>query len=338
MGHRARIFASLLKCEFEIHLRFRGFSKLASILDCYLFLESLRPQICYVFDMAYSGVLAGSLHRFWHRGKLIVDTGDAISDLARATGRTRLGCLLTSGLEQLSFVAADQLIVRGSFHQELLSDRGFNVSWIPDGVELDLFRPSLAKKHPSILMIGLVGSLIWNPLQQTCYGMELIELLSLLRDLPIRGVLIGDGSGLSYLKERAKQLRVEDRIDFLGYVPYSELPPHLNSWDICLSTQTNDVPGQVRTTGKLPLYLACDRFVLASRVGEASRILPPEMLVDYEGSSDPAYPQKLADRIRWLWQNRKLLELNGANRRLAETHFDYSLLARRLAEVVRSLL
>ena len=35
----------------------------------------------------------------------------------------------------------------------------------------------------------------------------------------------------------------------------------------------------------MPLYLAAGRFVLASRVGEAARVLPPEMLVEFRHAS-----------------------------------------------------
>src|SRR5262249_43404695 len=131
------------------------------------------------------------------------------------------------------------------------------------------------------LVIGLVGSSVWVPARQTCYGWELVELVRLLRgklSRPVRGVLIGDGSGVDVVRRRCKQYGLEDVIEFAGRVPYAELPARLQAFDICLSTQTNDVIGHVRTTGKLPLYLAAGRFVLASRVGEAARILPEEML------------------------------------------------------------
>ena len=75
---------------------------------------------------------------------------------------------------------------------------------------------------------------------------------------------------------------------FAGRRPLTELPALLAACDICLSTQTNDVPGNVRTTGKLPLYLACGRYILASNVGEAARVLPPEMLVPYDEQTPPA--------------------------------------------------
>ena len=59
-------------------------------------------------------------------------------------------------------------------------------------------------------------------------------------------------------------------------------------------------PGQVRTTGKVPEYMAAGRFVLASRVGEAELLLPAEMLLEYNGEVDAGYPDRLAARIRQL--------------------------------------
>src|SRR6185295_17446502 len=101
---------------------------------------------------------------------------------------------------------------------------------------------------------------------------------------------------------------IENRITFLDYVPYDQLPRYLNLIDVCLSTQTNDVVGRVRTTGKLPLYMAAGRYVLASRVGEASLVLNEDMLVEYEGVKDTAYPQRLADRVSALLDNPQRLE------------------------------
>jgi glycosyltransferase involved in cell wall biosynthesis len=185
----------------------------------------------------------------------------------------------------------------------------------------------------------VVGNCVWSPVRQTCYGWELVELIRLLRDrLPagaVRGVLIGDGSGIAVLRRRCGEYGIASLVEFGGRVPYKELPAWLRRFDICLSTQTNDVIGRVRTTGKLPLYLAAGRFVLASRVGEAARILPPQMLVEYNGGVDLEYPARLADRV---------VELIGAGTdfghrpecaALARAHFDYDQLAPRVARVIR---
>jgi glycosyltransferase involved in cell wall biosynthesis len=158
--------------------------------------------------------------------------------------------------------------------------------------------------------------------------------LCLLRGLPIKGIVIGDGSGLEKLKARARECGIEDRIIFLGRIPYAQLPRYLNLIDVCLSTQTNDAAGEVRTTGKLPLYLATGRHVLASRVGEAALLLPDNMLVDYNNTIDSEYPQRLAERIRAISRDSQLMRGSQANRALALQHFDYSVLGRRLVGIL----
>ncbi len=105
---------------------------------------------------------------------------------------------------------------------------------------------------------------------------------------------------------------------------------------MCLSTQTNDLVGNVRTTGKLPLYLAAGRFILASRVGEAAIILDDDMLVDYDGVVDPTYPAKLAARVSQLLEAPHILRQNTRSHELAKTHFDYDKLAERMATVLTS--
>jgi hypothetical protein len=93
--------------------------------------------------------------------------------------------------------------------------------------------------------------------------------------------------------------------------------------------------GHVRTTGKLPLYLASGLYVLASDVGEASLVLPREMRVPYAGSFDPAYPQRLAERVRGILQNRGQLDRQADQMRIARERFDYDMLSCRLADLIR---
>jgi glycosyltransferase involved in cell wall biosynthesis len=133
-------------------------------------------------------------------------------------------------------------------------------------------------------------------------------------------------------------LGIEDRMVFAGRIPYDDLPHYLNLMDICISTQTNDAVGQVRTTGKLPLYLACGRFVLATAVGEASRVLPGEMLVAYNGVKDPDYPERLAQIVQALVEHPERLRQDAESIAVARAHFDYNTLAARLRETIERLL
>ena len=124
---------------------------------------------------------------------------------------------------------------------------------------------------------------------------------------------------------------------FAGRVPYDVLPGRLRVFDICLSTQTNDVIGNVRTTGKSPLYLAAGRFVLASRVGEAARVLPSVMLVEFHGSR-PGLPGPIGRPGGPTNRRRDGLFLPAGVRRAGPEHFDYYVLALRVAVVIREAL
>lgn len=342
MGQRARNLAIRLG-QFDVRIAYRSARKIVSILSFLSFLAQTRPAVIYVFDVSYSGVLAAAFHRTIFGNRLVVETGDAIAELARSTGhRGRLRLWLTRLLENTAFRIADRIVVRGSFHKEWLLHGGLKAEVIQDGVDTREFKPEdagdLRKQYglEDVLTIGLVGSSIWSEKLQMCYGWELVETMRLLKGQRVRGIMIGNGSGIPHLKARCRKYGIEDRIIFLDHVPYEQLSRYLNLIDVCLSTQTNDLVGQVRTTGKLPLYLAAGRYILATDVGEAARILEREMLVPYEGVKDEQYPLKLATRIETILADPELLNCAEANVALAKKHFDYSLLADRAGRLIQT--
>ena len=340
MGRRAQAFAHLLSGSYQIDIYYRSRGKIWSVFRFLTALLRRRPKVCYVFDMAYSGVAAALLYKRLTGGRVVIDTGDAITELARSMGRSPLGVGLTRRLEECSLNGADRIVVRGTYHKEWLERKGVRAEVIQDGIEASFIgAPSADDQRQrldlgDVLTVGLIGSVVWSPKLQSCYGWDLIELIRIMKDQAVKGVLIGDGSGLAVLKDRCKEYGIADRVVFLGRVPYEEAPQRLGLIDVCLSTQTNDLPGKVRTTGKLPLYLAAGRYILASRVGEAARVLDEEMLVDYDGNNDLAYPQKLAERVRRLLDNRDLIRQGLRHVALARAMFDYAVLARKMAEVI----
>ena len=343
MGYRARSFAAHLSDSYNISIAYRSRSRSVSILTFTKFLFGRRPRVTYVFDMAFSGVLAAVLHKAITRTPLIIDTGDSISALAQSMGRNRIGVWLTECLENISVTCADCIVVRGSFHRELFRKRNVRTALIRDGVDAAQFAPRNAaelrrqKGLSDVVTIGVVGSSIWNKRLQMCYGWDLIETIRLLKDKPIKGIIVGEGSGIPRLKALCKKYGIEDRVLFLGFINYEDLPVYLSMIDICLSTQTNDIVGRVRTTGKLPLYLASGRYILASDVGEAALVLEDEMRVPYTGVMDASYPSKLAERIDPLLERRHSFGPLQKNITLAREQFDYSVLSKRLGDVIESV-
>jgi glycosyltransferase involved in cell wall biosynthesis len=171
---------------------------------------------------------------------------------------------------------------------------------------------------------------------QWCYGLELIEAIRLLKNERVIGVIIGDGSGVDQLKQRCRDYGIRERVRFWRQVPYDELPQRLCLLDVCLSTQTNNLAGRVRTTGKLPLYLAAGRYVLASDVGEAALVLPPEMRIDYIGEKDDYYPVRLARRLSELCSRPEALRREVEITAFAHKHFDYNTLIHKFLNTIDS--
>jgi glycosyltransferase involved in cell wall biosynthesis len=344
MDIRARSFSERLSSDFCIEISYRTRNKFFAIV-CFLWrLCRIRPALCYVFDMGFSGVLAAGIYRNLSRCRMVVDTGDAIYELGRSSGRRGLALWMTKALERFALSAADRIVVRSHPHQELYARQGIATDVIPDGVDLSQFSPRMEEdlrrqyNLDRCTVIGVLGSLIWNPRTKMCYGWDLLEVIERLSDRPVKGLIIGDGSGLMALKKQCAARGLEDRVVFLGRIPYDQLPRFLNLMDICISTQTNDVVGQVRTTGKLPLYLASGRFVLASKVGEAARVLPPEMLVPYLGAQDSEYPARIAARVEALLDAPEALHQQERSVLIARTHFEYDLLTAKVRQTIKKLL
>jgi glycosyltransferase involved in cell wall biosynthesis len=326
-----------------------GANKVWRIVRIVLDLLRERPHVLYVLDIGFSGVAVGALLKALTRARFVIDTGDAYFALMADSGKVGpLGLFFCRAVEQAAYALADLIVVRGSYHVDYLRSCGYNnVAFLPDGVDPELFKPSKSEKREALkkelglegfFSIGMLGALIWNEKYGVAYGWELPEAIALLVDLPVKGILVGAGDGLAGLKRRAEALGVSDRIRFLGWVEHEEIPRLLNAGDLWLSTQSNDLVGNVRTTGKLPEYMACGRPILATATGEARKMLPEEMLLEYAGVIDPGYPRRLADRVREILAGARKFSAGEELRKRALEAFDYRCLGAVLASRLLRLL
>src|SRR5262249_40891072 len=86
MGDRARAFAARLDEAWTSAIGYRSGGRLGSIRRLARWLDAQAPDVVYVLDMALAGVLASAWHRARRRAPFVVDTGDAITALARSGG------------------------------------------------------------------------------------------------------------------------------------------------------------------------------------------------------------------------------------------------------------
>lgn len=306
-------------------------------------LNRIKPDVIYVINTALPGSWLAPLLRLQRGLPFILDTGDVIYEMARSAGMVPAWKMpLLKLAEIFAQRRASCIVVRGSRHRDWLLRNGYShVHVIHDGylphpqIEANAVRE--LKQSLGIgdaFVVGVMGSLAYSPKLDICYGWDLIQALAQLRDLPVKGMIIGAGNGHTWLEAKAKEYGVQDQLVFCGRIPYAEVPRYLRVMDVALSTQTNNLAGQVRTTGKLPEYMAAERFILASRVGEAELLLPEIMLVDYQGEVDREYPQRLAARIRYLFNNRGAMTARHSLKEIAERECSYPVLSRQFDEVI----
>ena len=202
---------------------------------------------------------------------------------------------------------ANELEHSGEFPTELqakflasgLGEDPSRIVWIDNAVNTKRFSrtsPELARAELGLdaydPIIGYVGS---RPAERG--GMALIEAAARLSEkYPRLGVLIvGDGPGTEGLRERARELGVEESCVLTGYVPFDRVPVHINALDVAVSiSQLED--RRAASELKVRQYLACGKPVVLSPGGN-------EFVAREELGSvvDPLDPDAIAASLdRWL--------------------------------------
>jgi glycosyltransferase involved in cell wall biosynthesis len=329
MARRARAFAQNLSQQFEVDV-------LIGPARSPLVRAIRAADMVYVIDPGRIGFPAWLLARVL-RKPAFAEVGDPQAALYRAQGRGPASLASGAAIDWMVGHSSTGVVVRG---RQLAGILKVTVPWVevPDGVDLGRFRPDLSTGlrerlgiPSSTPVVGVVGAISLSARFDMAYGWDVIDALKQPEARTYRGMIVGDGSGVEWLRTRARAAGVEDRVIFTGRVPADQVPAYISAIDVCVSTQSNDAVGRGRTTAKLPEYLACDRFVLATDVGGASDVLPREMLMPYQGTKDGGHPSRLAVRLGELAARQAELREGAGTRVLAERHYSYQVLSRRLA-------
>lgn len=328
--------------------------RFGSIRDIWHALRQLKSEWVYCIDMGFpSSLLAAVRKRFSPTLKLIYEIGDPSRPLLANQKRSRLEVGFAHQVDKRLPAVADRLVFRGTFladyFKEISARERLPVwSWLPDGVDCEVFRPlrddpavvglRRAHKLEGHFVVGLVGNIHHNPHHDLFYGWELAEALALIPpDTLVTGVVVGDGPGRHVLEAARERLQLGERLRLIGRVPHEQVPLWMNVFDVGLSTQTDDPVGWGRTTAKLPEYLACGTSVLCSDVGEAHRLLKESgQTVPYHGLRDEEYPARLVNRLMEMVA-RDCRALREHNRELALRLFDYRVLRHKLQELLDEL-
>lgn len=352
-GQRARFLLGALskRNDIQVAYSYRRGRREVRALEVLLHFLQYRPNLIYLIDTGVFEVLGVAIYTslVGCRTAIITDTGDVAYQLAESTGRPRLAGARRAikSAENWALTHATTVVVRGTYHVpivrrhrpgpiEIVFDGADVTGTAPIGLEQSASeRASLGLTHDFV--VGVVGSLVWNRRNRTCYGSAVLEAIRLVRpDVPMHALIVGDGDGLQHLRNRARDLGVDDRVTFTGRLPPERTLRAIAAFDVAVSTQTGDAVGWARTTGKLVAYMAAARYVIASDVGEARNVLPPQMRVPYNGAFDPGYAAKLARALEHAFDIGPAARASAGTqlRQVASVRFDYRVLAAKAERVV----
>ncbi|MBI2322212.1 MAG: glycosyltransferase [Chloroflexi bacterium] len=346
---RARYFAEAISDVYKPVVVYREGPKEEALRQFLAAAWQMAPHFIYVMEVGFIGGLVALLAKLSRGVPYIADTAGTAMDGLRASRQPRWRWQAADWVERRIYGHAAGVAVRGLLQKIIFEARYYNdrVYYLPESVDTERWCP---KERPDLraalgldgcLTVGVMGTLAWSDALDWGYGKELVEMLHLLRDEPVKGVIIpvrsshgGSQHGEAKLRELIARRGLDDRVVFIRDVPREAVPDYLSVVDVCLSTQTADPVGEMRTSAKLPDYLACGKFVLATRVGTARFVLPEEMLLDYRGRYDPHYPQRLAERVRWILAHRDALALGSRGVAIAKEHFEF----RKVAQAAREMI
>ncbi len=187
------------------------------------------------------------------------------------------------------------------------------------------------------LVCGVVGSIKWTPRQQYCYGLELIAMLHHLNRQDIHVLIVGDGNGMPYLRDRIPRGR-EAQVHFTGRVPEQEVAQMLKAMDIGFITQTLDGLGSFRLTTKLPEYLASGLAVAMSPIpGLYDYVLPAGWPLPAKHPATSSFHRHLAAWLDTL-SHEEVKHRASYARGIALKHFSYPVVTRKFQHFIADLL
>jgi hypothetical protein len=263
---RARRLVSELPAELWEFDRRR---RLRSALHVIRKASSGRYDLVVMEGTGVAGGLALITARLLHRVRYVVSTGDAVAPYVGsvlsvlrplAALYERLLYRLAAGVIGWSPYVTGRALTLGARramtapHWSRIEGTGGG-----EGVRKELGIPD------DSIVVGVVGSLAWNRRRQYCYGLELVAAIKQLDRPDVVALIVGDGSGMSRLAERAGT-GLNKRIFLPGAVQPADLHRYLGAIDIAVLAQSIDGVGSFRYTSKLSDYLRAAIPVISTEI------------------------------------------------------------------------
>lgn len=221
---------------------------------------------------------------------LIFDHHDLVPELyVSRSGGAKLVARALHAFERMAFALADVALVTNESIRRLVVERDHmaseDVFVVRNGPMLERFRPvprdpSLARGREHLLVF--VGDM--GPQDGVDHAMRaLSHLLGQRQDWHAR--FLGDGEMLPKLRELASELRLDDHVEFCGFVPDEEVRRTICSADVCLAPDPKNSYTDRSTLVKICEYMALSRPTVSYDLTES--IVTADDAAVFASNNDP---------------------------------------------------
>jgi glycosyltransferase involved in cell wall biosynthesis len=253
--------------------------------------------------------------------------------------------------ETSCFQSADHIVTVSKPLKSYVASHGISphrITCLPNGVDIYRFSPSIdgsevRARHAlgDRRVVGFVGSLKpWHGLE---FLFDVASLIGSRRD-DFSLLLVGDGPGFAYAKERAEDIDLRGRVILAGSVRHDEIPAHLAAMDLTVAPYKAEggTVAPYKAEGgfyfsplKVMESLASGRPVVAPRLGQLTELVE-------DGVNGFLYePEDIgacADRIDLLLSDSARRETMSRNaRRLATNQLSWDRVVERVVEIMHEM-
>ena len=288
-----------------------------------LALGALRVQAIYSSTPQSQGFIASVVSAFM-RIPLIVGYIDP--SFARDTGATRK---FGSFLESISLSSSDAVISSDPVISQYVYSRcGKKPTLLPNGYDPDLFEPAPSPSRSAGRLITFVGKMDTSVYRLDVLLLACKQVIEAIPEVRLR--LIGEGPDVAKLKRLAFDLRVEGSVDFVGFVPHTDVASWIRDSEVCVHVTNDTCLGlkviEYMASGK-PIVIAApwwDKYESVIKSG-------------YNCLTVPLDPAALAKAILTVMRNSDYAAQLGRNAQETASHYSWDDVSDAMIEVVRAV-
>lgn len=250
----------------------------------------------------------------------VVEVHGILSDDSKLVGVNKYIVAMMEFCEFMSYRYSERLLANSDgTKKDLIVKKKIpteKIIIIPNGANTVLFKGEQISKESMMELdedkqyIIFVGNLApWQGL--TCLIDSMQEIIKV--NISARLLVVGDGILKNELMGRVKELDLESVVDFIGSVPYEDVPKYINASDICVAPfiKSRD---NLMSPLKLFEYMACGKAIVTSNIRGARELIEEH---DCGLLFTPDDSHELSKAILTILANKGIREKMGENGRLA---------------------